>query len=136
MNLDAVNQFIGSEWEYQTNDCLAVFRKASAAVFGVTIPEIRTPPVSDEAVNALLFDQHVQRREWQRVEAPTPGCAALFRDRNGRAVHIGLYVEGGNVLHCPGTPSRPGRTAYDPIRLLRRIFGAVEYYQHVPDNSN
>lgn len=135
MNLDAVNQFIGTEWAYQSNDCLAVFRRASLAVFGVDIPPVSLPDASDAEVNALLFDRHAGRREWHRVAEPVPGCAALFRDRSGRAAHIGLYVTEGNVLHCYGSPARPGRTSYDPLRMLRRVFGTVEFYTYAPYNG-
>lgn len=135
MNLSAVNRFIGTEWKYGTNDCLAVFRNASLAVFGISVPPIAIPELSDEQANAILFDEHAGRSEWRRIDEPTPGCAALFRDRSGRAVHIGLYVVDDNVLHCHGSPAKPGRTAYDPLRLLRRVFGTVEFYHYVPHNG-
>lgn len=134
MNLEAVNDFVGSDWEYLTNDCWAVFRKASAAVFGVTVHELEIPEESNPSANIKLFHQNLNRPEWVSIEEPEPGCAVIFRDRRGNAVHIGLYVIDGNVLHCRGTTENPGRTTYDPVRLLRRLFGHIEYVKYAPDH--
>jgi len=136
MNIDAINAMVGTDWVYGVNDCWAVFRKASRDVFGVDVPGVEIPEQSDQALNALLFDQHAGQPQWCRVTGPEPGCAVLFRNAKGNAMHIGLYVEEGNVLHCMGHPDRPGRTAYDNLRMLRRLFKRVEFYRYVPDSRH
>ena len=73
----------------------------------------------------------------RQVPEPVAGCAVLFgREQGGPASHIGLYVERGNVLHCMGSPERPGSTRYDELRVLRRIFKRVEFYTYVPYNDS
>ena len=125
MNLGAVNRFIGIDWSYPDNDCWAVFCKASGAVFGRYVHAVDMPAVSDPS----LFTDEFQRDRWQRVDEPDHGCAVLCRDHQGNAVHIGLYITDGNVLHCPGSVEHGGATRYDTLRLLRRVYGSVEFYQ-------
>lgn len=134
MNLAAVNRFIGVPWSYPDNDCWQVFRRAAMAVFGIDVQAVHVPSQSDPQAAAVLFDAHSHGAQWQRVCEPTPGCAVLCRARGtGLAVHIGLYVVDDNVLHCIGA----GRsTTYDQLRVLRRVFGAIEFYQYVPNYDN
>lgn len=136
MNLSAVNRFIGLDWRYPDNDCWAVFRDAALTVFGITVHEVSVPPEPDAAANAELFDRHAASPQWQRVEQPGPGCAVLCRDTHGHAVHIGLYIVDDNVLHCLGSPQRAGRTTYDPLRALRRLFPVIEFYRYAPRHRN
>ena len=136
MNLEAVNQFIGSRWVYSENDCWAVFCKASAAVFGVPVYSLEIPAESDPQANSFLFDNESSGKQWISLEEPVPGCAVLFRDNRGVAVHVGLYVTDGNILHCPGSTEKPGTTRYEPIRLLRRVFKSLEFYRYAPDHDN
>lgn len=134
MNLNAVNDFIGSDWAYLTNDCWAVFRAASEAVFNTPIHDLEIPAVSDPSANIDLFNENLNRPEWVSIPEPEPGCAVICRDRKGNAVHIGLYVTDGDVLHCRGSVDQPGRTTYDNVRLLRRLFGQLEYVKYAPDH--
>lgn len=135
MNIEAVNQFIGTDWEYGTNDCWAVFVKASKAVFNIDLPAVAIPERSSEEANAVLFNLHANRRDWVRIEEPENGCAVLFRDDLGNAVHIGLHVENGNVLHCAGTIDKPGRTSYCKLRRLFGVYHRTEFYKYAPNNS-
>ena len=137
MNEAAVNDFIGADWVYRTNDCWTVFRRASAAVFGHDIPEINgIPAQSSVAANRELFDAGANRPEWRQIDKPVDGCAVLFFTARGRPVHIGLYVTRGNVLHCPGSVRNPGRTSYDRLRELRQIFHELRFYEYLPDNNS
>ena len=136
MNIEAVNQFIGSDWEYGKNDCWAVFVKASKAIFGIDVEPVPIPENSSTDANAVLFDLYASRKQWQRIEEPAPGCAVLFRDMLGNAVHIGLYVEGGNVLHCRGSIDKPGRTVYCKLSRLNAAYNRAEYYHYAPDHDS
>lgn len=135
MNLNAVNQFIGRDWVYRTNDCWAVFRDAAWAVFGIRVEEIEIPETSSPARNVKLFEQGIEQHGVP-IDEPEPGCAVLFRDHKGRLVHIGLHIIGGNVLHCPGTVEHPGRTSYDNLRVLRQAYKHVEFYRYVPCHAD
>ena len=136
MNINAVNQFIGKDWVYRDNDCWAVFRNASLAVFGVEIHELEIPNESDPAKNSVLFDDNSKQPEWVKIDNPEPGCAVLFKTRRGIPVHIGLHIINGDVLHCPGTIEKPGRTSYDHITALKKIYRVIEFYRYVPNNRN
>ena len=136
MNIEAVNQFIGTDWEYGTNDCWSVFVAAQKAIFGVIVEAVKIPETSSEEDNAALFDWYSKSKKWERIEEPEPGCAALFRDEMNNAVHIGLYVEGGNVLHCYGTTQKPGRTVYTKINRLYGVYNRVEFYRYAAHNDS
>jgi len=130
MNIEAVNQFIGTPWVYRENDCWAVFKKASKAVFDVDIYDIEIPEKSDMDKNASLFNSGSEDSRWQKVEKPSNGCAVLFKNRRGVPIHIGLHVINGDILHCPGTPKRPFSTMYEHIKTLRLQFPIIEFYEY------
>lgn len=136
MNVESVNQFIGMDWVYKTNDCWAVLCKASKAVFGVEIHEIKIPEQSCETENSMLFESNSEKAEWVRRDKPAPGFAALFRGRSGRAVHIGLCITKSDILHCHGSPKRAGKTALDEIKILNRLYAAIEFYEYNPDHDS
>lgn len=134
MNLSAVNQFIGQDWVYLDNDCWSVFCRASIAVFGVKIHELEIPKESSLSQNRRLFEENSTGKEWQKIDKPEPGCAVLFKNRLGKPIHIGLYIQKGNILHCPGMMKKPGRTVYEHINLLKMIYKHIEFYAYIPDN--
>lgn len=41
-----------------------------------------------------------QFNRWQRVDDPVVGCVVAFRDVDGSAVHVGVLVEEGFVVHA------------------------------------
>lgn len=135
MNYAAINSFIGKPWIYQKNDCWAVFRKASKAIFGISINEIEIPKHPDLEKNKDLFKREISRDYWRLTDTPKSGCAAFFYDKKGSAVHIGLYVENGDILHCNGQPEKGGSTTLDNIKTLRRLYGKIEYYEYVPNSD-
>ena len=130
-----MNQFIGTDWEYGTNDCWSVFVKASKAVFDIDLPDVIIPDKSDASANAVLFKLYAGSSNWQRIKELEPGCAVLFRDDLDNAVHIGLHIEGGNILHCAGSVEKPGRTVYCKLRRLFGVYQNTEFYRYAPDNS-
>ena len=130
MNYNAVNALIGTPWVYRHNDCWAIVRKASKAVFGVEINEIKIPDISDPVKNTKLFSTHFSGHEWLKVDAPQPGNVALFKNRKGLPVHIGIYIENGNILHCHGSPKIPGATIYEHIDTLSKRYPVIEFYEY------
>ena len=136
MNIDAINSFIGSDWVYKENDCWSVFRDASNAVFGVEIHELEIPETSNPGANSHLFESNSHNPEWEFTESPKPGCAVLFKNIRGHPVHIGLYITDGNVLHCEGGPKRPGRTSYDSLNELKKVYQRIEFYEYLPNNRS
>jgi hypothetical protein len=47
------------------------------------------------------FNEHPERKRWQRVSAPKHGDAVLMR-QSRYPVHVGVWldIDGGGVLHC------------------------------------
>jgi len=130
INYDAVNSFIGREWEYMTNDCFAVFKKASKLIFGRDIKSIDLPGTSSIKESIKIFENELSGQYWNRVFSPAPGDAVFFFDKNDHPFHIGLYIENGNVLHCPGSNKNPQKTTYENLRLINRfVYRRFEYYR-------
>lgn len=130
INYDAINQFIGSDWKYIENDCFAVFRKASKAAFNRDIPAVDLPEISNLKCNAQIFSEAMTGDRWERVTTPQAGDAVFFYNADDLPVHIGLYVENGDVLHCPGTIKKPLKTIYENLREMNRfVYRRFEYYR-------
>ena len=70
MNIEAVNQFIGTDWKYGTNDCWSVFVAAQEAIFGVIVEAVKIPETSSEEDNAALFDWHSKTKKWHTQKLP------------------------------------------------------------------
>lgn len=121
MNYDAINSLIGQEWKYIDNDCFAVFRKASKLVFGRNIEAIALPEISSTEKNLKIFRRSLSGEKWRKVDTPSAGDAVFFLNKNKRPHHIGIYIEYGHVLHCPGTVKNPMRTVYEKIKDMNPI---------------
>ena len=135
MNYAAINSFIGKPWIYRENDCWAVFRKAAKSVFGIQVDEVEIPEHPDFEHNKELFKNEIGREYWRLTDTPTGGCAAFFYDKRGNVVHIGLYVDNGDILHCNGQPEKGGSTTFDNVKILSRLYGKIEYYEYIPNND-
>ena len=135
MNYDTINSFIGKPWVYGSNDCWAVFRKASKAIFNIDVNEVEIPESPDQEKNKSLFMDEVSRPYWVLTDNPTAGCAAFFYDKSGNIVHIGLYLGNGNILHCYGIPEKGGSTKIDKEKVLARAYSKIEYYEYIPNNN-
>lgn len=136
MNYDAINALIGKDWSYPDNDCWQVFRKASLNVFGVEIEEIEVPKKPSIKKNARLFDEYSKKQQWKRINSPEPGCAVMFRNARRLAVHIGIFISKGDVLHCSGSKDAPGKTQIQNIGYLELMYPKIEYYKYAPDNHS
>jgi hypothetical protein len=127
IDYDIVNNFVGKRWVYIENDCWSVFREASAAIFGRPVVPVKIPPVSCVKKNAELFEHYFNNDLWPIVNSPRPGDAVLFKSRKGYTVHIGLYIEKGNILHCMGTPTIAGQTMYEQLSTVLARYKTVEF---------
>jgi cell wall-associated NlpC family hydrolase len=131
IDYNAVNALIGSDWVYAKNDCWAIVRRASNSIFGVDLPLITIPEFSDLKANEQLFSEEAGGSKWKKLNDPIAGCAALFYNRRGNPVHVGIYIDSGNVLHCDGNVKRPGKTSYERISDIIGIkYKSVEFYEY------
>lgn len=131
INYDIVNSFIGKDWVYVKNDCWAVVRKASKDIFGLDLPLVDLPSVSDVGENITLFYEASKSDDWEIIKTPVSGCIVLFYGISGRPVHIGIYIDGGDVLHCDGGPKRPGKTSYEQLKdILGYKYRRAEFYAY------
>lgn len=133
IDYDIVNSFIGKEWIYKENDCWTTIKAASKAIFGIEINDIVIlPDVSSEEATTNIIKEHREYPCWQKVDDPRGGDMILMFDRSGEPVHVGLYIEKGNVLHCLGSQSmKNGRTRYDHITVLKSLYPKFEAYRYV-----
>lgn len=136
INYETVNRFIGTDWVYKENDCWSVFCKASRAIFDTEIHELVIPEKSSPRANSDLFLNNSELQEWEEVDKPLAGCAVLFLSRSFKPVHIGLYIEKGNVLHCPGTVRKPGYTCYENLKQLRLMYKKIRFFKYEPNLRN
>lgn len=130
INFNLINSYIGEPWVYAVNDCWAVFRKASKEIFGVEITEIAIPKESDYKKNMNLFEMHSSGKDWRQIDEPEGGAAVMFYDKRGRPVHIGIYCEGGNVLHCHGSKRLKGATTYENLKDLKKRYKKIEFFKY------
>lgn len=121
INYEALNNFIGEPWIYKENDCWTLFVDASKNVLNRVIEEINIPTRFSYRESVKLFEKHKATKNWQKIETPKTGCAVLFL-RNKHAVHIGLYIEKGNIIHCDGS------TKYEHINNLKHFYDGIEFY--------
>ena len=137
INYDAVNSFIGKDWVYLENDCWELVRRASSRVFGLEIPLIPLPEVYSEARSSLIFMRRSSGAEWEKMEAPEPGCIVLFYSGpldKLRPSHIGLYIEHGNILHCDGLGRK---TTYDELKsIIGSKYKKAEFFKYVGNRSS
>lgn len=136
MNRSAIKELIGEPWSYPDNHCWAVFKKASRLIFGVEVSDVWTPESWDLESNREIFKGNAGAGCWPEIDKPVAGCAVLFNNRRGDPIHIGLYIEGGNVLHCPGTPQYAETTRYDNLKQLKAIYPSWKFYAYAPDLHN
>lgn len=135
INYDTLTSFIGEPWVYQKNDCWSVFKRAAKSLFGIAVEDVKIPVSEDLSQTIAIFEEGAKSSQWRRMSALEPGCAVLFRNRRGHAIHIGLHIEKGNVLHCSGSRCQKGSTMYENIDDIMRKYGSCEYYEY-SNNSN
>lgn len=137
MNYDAINALIGSPWVYVENDCYAVVKKALKSVFGVSVPDIALPDVSNPRKNSALFEQQSNSRYWKKVDSPKPGCVVLFYNKHDTPFHCGLYIERGDVLHCWGSPKIQGSTVCENLsKMNKSVYKKYEFYKYAYNENS
>jgi NlpC/P60 family len=99
------HQYIGRPWIAgargpKSFDCWGLFLWVQGTHFGRELPLI---PVDALSLRVVLktFNEHPERKRWQRVSAPKHGDAVLMR-QSRYPVHVGVWldIDGGGVLHC------------------------------------
>jgi cell wall-associated NlpC family hydrolase len=132
-----VNSYIGKPWVYLEFDCWALVKKASLEIFGVEINEhISFSSSPDLKSNINTFNERKESGSWLKVESPSPGDVVLFYDRKNNPIHIGLYIEKNNVLHCMGgTGVKNGKSRYDSLNMIKLIHPRYEFYKYANNGS-
>ena len=77
-------------------------------VFRATYGERRSPggtPESDESWAARLLVRQLATglRSFSQIKKPVPGAGVLFRDPDGRPIHVGVYMPDGRMAHVNTT---------------------------------
>lgn len=80
-------------------DCYGLVVEAYRQVLGIEVPDYGGdyPCFRDHARLNAVVDNAIAH-DWQRVNDPQPMDAVVIY-RDGRPIHIGLYLGGGQVLH-------------------------------------
>lgn len=128
-----VNSFIGKPWVYIENDCWAVVKQASKAIFGVEILEIvDIPDCPNDICTQLAIADQIKKSRWVRRDSPVGGEVVVMYSATGQPVHVGLYVENGNILHCFGGENvKNGKARYDHISVIKLLYPRLEFYLYV-----
>jgi cell wall-associated NlpC family hydrolase len=133
IDYNIVNSFIGRPWVYLEFDCYSLVKEASKKIFDVEIKDsISFPKTSNDALTTELFNTHKEQQQWQKVNVLSPGDVILFFNRRRNPVHIGLFIEHGNVLHCLGGEGvRNGKARYDSISTILTLYPTFESYRYI-----
>ena len=133
INYDIVNSFIGKTWVYLENDCYAVVKQASKQIFGVEIIDnisFSKKPAKGET--AQLVNEQKKLPCWMKTDNPKGGDIVVFNDKKDNPVHIGIFIEDDNVLHCMGGHEvKNGKTRYDSLKIINLIYPICENYTYV-----
>ena len=135
----AFNEFVGIPWvqggcSEVGADCWGLLTLVSREVYGVVIAEYEGSKVSGELLTTVINYEMANNR-WRETYNPRPGDAVVMFDRvSGKALHVGIFVENGNILHSPDQRENgTGSSAIHPVRVLNRVFKRLEYYRYDHD---
>lgn len=81
INFSIVERFIGSPWVYAKNDCWAVARKASKAIFNNDMPLVDLPQLSNLSENISIFEGEANSNKWDKIDSPESGCMPFFTQK-------------------------------------------------------
>lgn len=103
-------------------DCFGVVRIVYSEAFGITLPSYADEYI--DAAEAAETRKAIAENltDWAQVAPPKEGDAVVFR----LPPHIGIYLEGGNMLHVREGAESCVESLASPI-WARRIVG---YYRH------
>lgn len=137
IDYDLVNSFVGKPWVYKEHDCWTVLKQASKELFDIEINDVvDLPDFEDNQATSELIKQHSEYPFWEQVENPKSGDMIVFYDRSDHPIHVGLYIEKWNILHCMGSQSmKNGRTRYDHITVLKLLYKKFETYRYVDNDT-
>lgn len=135
--LKGFNDFVGVPWlkggcDISGADCWGLFVLVSREVYGLVVNEYNGSKASGDELTAIINDETASSR-WDRVDIPRPGDAVvMYQRKTGIPRHIGIFVEGSNILHSPDESGKMVSQIHS-VRLLNRAFMRLEYYRY--DNS-
>lgn len=62
---------------------------------------------------------------------PEPGATAWMAWRDGAPTHCGVLLPDGALLHCEGTPERPGRARVSRMAAVAQFYGDdIRFYRY------
>lgn len=132
IDYEALNKYIGKPWVYIEHDCYAVVKQAAKEFFDINIVDlVELPSRPNDAKTAETILEQTEKRQWNKVVEPQGGDVVVLFNRQMVPVHVGLYIEKSNVLHCFGGENmKNGRTRYDHLTVLELIYPYSEFYRY------
>lgn len=121
---DFVQRAVGLPWvrwrsDWSACDCFGLVVLYYREVLGVELGDV---PKTDIASG---FDA---ASGW--AECAQYDDAVCFMAWRGKApTHCGILLESGSVLHCEGSPERPGNARVTPLPAMRRGYGDIRFYK-------
>lgn len=107
-------------------DCWGLVRVARKALIGRDLPSLddRYVDALDTVAIAALVDASVPELKAQKVDSPQTGDIVVM-SYQGKACHVGMYVEPGKVLHT----ERGKESVLERISFINRRARIVGYYR-------
>jgi len=92
--------FVDHGRSYDGMDCWGLAKAVLKNEFGVDLPDLgeRYKSIKDTSTITRLVDETKPLVDARQVDRPAPGDLAVIMYK-GAAIHIGVYVGGGYVLH-------------------------------------
>ena len=127
-----VNKFIGKPWVYLESDCWAIVKQASKQIFGVEIVDnISFSKKPGKGETALIVNEQTKLPCWIKTDNPKAGDVIVFNDRKNNPAHVGIFIEGSNILHCMGGHGiKNGKARYDTLKIINLIYPIYETYTY------
>lgn len=133
IDYDLVNSFIGKPWNHPKFDCYVLVKQVSKLVFGVEI--IDNISFSGSLVKGraqYLISKEKNRPCWVKVDKFKGGDILVFSTIGGGKCHIGICIEGDNIMHCMGGHEvKNGKTRYDPLSVIKLLYRNYEAYRYI-----
>lgn len=118
-------KYIGEPWVAGVNDCWIFLRLVYREQYGLLLPPVADVSALSALACARAFTQHELRGEWQPVDHPRDGDAALI-GKSSRPSHVGICVSG-KILHCL---RGPGVVLQDRQALANSGLRVLSWHRH------
>jgi len=115
---------VGIPWErwrsdWKSVDCFGLVLLYHREVLGL---DLGTVPQTDIAAGFAASPGWVEC-------APDAASACFMAFKDGSPTHCGVALPGGQVLHCPGAPDRPGSVQVTRRAVVEKVYGPLKYYR-------